>query len=663
MAKPRLLYDNRLADAAPVASSTAAGDFNVANLADFRPYTWWKPAAMPATVTVDRGTAIAPHKGTGSMTVTRSGTATRVNGSGLVEVVPADTPRFDHDPVTLACKGLLSEPTRENLCLRSEEFDNASWSKTDTTITPNDTTAPDGAQTADLVTEGSAGTALLGQTIVATADANYAISRFVKRGNHDWVVLHLQNGANIARAWFNLATGAKGSLTAAGTGAAVSSEMEPMANGFYRCTLVGSVGSGVTSIAFRSHSADADASVTRVAGATRHEWGAQFEDAADSASSYIPTTSAAVTRNGDQPRVASVAGFFNAAEGTMVAEVSLNARLGNQRYAQFDDGTSNNVIRLDRAGSSDASRIVVQTGGVAQAQPSVAQPDLDDGHVFRAACGYKANYFQVAAEGALGVADTSGTLPAVTQLSLAVSNANSLQLFGHLRYFEYIPKLVSDAELAAISKLGAEPDTRASLRFDFTRPAGAADTLLIWGHDLATQGATVELRGSLDNFVANDVLIATRKPTSDAPLLLFFNRQWYRYWRLRFTGATAPTIAIAVIGEALESPVHFEGEFSPIDREVSGRTNRNENGHPLGRIVDFESWKSKIQFRFVRWSWAREEMAPAWTKHLRGSPFVIAWDADGHPEDARLVQAGDELRIPHRAGSLCHVEFDVQGVV
>lgn len=56
---PKFLYESRLKDATPVASSTATGDFNVLNLRDFRPYTFWKPASLPATVTVDSGVARA----------------------------------------------------------------------------------------------------------------------------------------------------------------------------------------------------------------------------------------------------------------------------------------------------------------------------------------------------------------------------------------------------------------------------------------------------------------------------------------------------------------------------------------------------------------------------------------------------------------------------
>lgn len=58
MSYPKIFYDNRFNDAAPVASTTAAG-FDVANLLDFLPYTQWQPTALPATVTVDCGLAKA----------------------------------------------------------------------------------------------------------------------------------------------------------------------------------------------------------------------------------------------------------------------------------------------------------------------------------------------------------------------------------------------------------------------------------------------------------------------------------------------------------------------------------------------------------------------------------------------------------------------------
>ena len=51
----------------------------------------------------------------GLLTFTRASNATRVNAAGLIETVPANTARLDHDPLTLAEKGLLIEESRTNL--------------------------------------------------------------------------------------------------------------------------------------------------------------------------------------------------------------------------------------------------------------------------------------------------------------------------------------------------------------------------------------------------------------------------------------------------------------------------------------------------------------------------------------------------------------------
>ncbi len=45
------------------------------------------------------------------LTIDRATIASFVNSDGLVEISPLNTMRFDHDPITLAPRGLLIEPT------------------------------------------------------------------------------------------------------------------------------------------------------------------------------------------------------------------------------------------------------------------------------------------------------------------------------------------------------------------------------------------------------------------------------------------------------------------------------------------------------------------------------------------------------------------------
>lgn len=54
------------------------------------------------------------------ITLTRStNNATAINSSGNIAVVNANLPRFDYDPSTLVCKGILVEESRKNILLNS----------------------------------------------------------------------------------------------------------------------------------------------------------------------------------------------------------------------------------------------------------------------------------------------------------------------------------------------------------------------------------------------------------------------------------------------------------------------------------------------------------------------------------------------------------------
>lgn len=194
--------------------------------------------------------------------------------------------------------------------------------------------------------------------------------------------------------------------------------------------------------------------------------------------------------------------------------------------------------------------------------------------------------------------------------------------------------------------------------------AKAADYALVYGHTLFSTGCTVEVRGSTDNFASSNVLVASFTPTSDDPFLITFGSVSYRYWRLRITGAaTMPALAIAAIGAALQLPVGLQEQFDPIGRKVDGQSNRNANGQPLGRVIDFEEWRENLRLQKVSWAWIRSTWLPAWRAHLRSSPFVFAWDPGSYASELRLVTAGEQFTTPHMAGSRADLTVELKGVV
>lgn len=71
------------------------------------------------SLAIDFTTAILDPR----ITLTRAlNTATRINASGQIEIVNANLPRFDFNPVTLVCNGLLIEPSRKNLLLNTDSL-------------------------------------------------------------------------------------------------------------------------------------------------------------------------------------------------------------------------------------------------------------------------------------------------------------------------------------------------------------------------------------------------------------------------------------------------------------------------------------------------------------------------------------------------------------
>lgn len=193
--------------------------------------------------------------------------------------------------------------------------------------------------------------------------------------------------------------------------------------------------------------------------------------------------------------------------------------------------------------------------------------------------------------------------------------------------------------------------------------AKAVDYWAIYGHNLGTKGATIELRGSTDNFSASDVLVDSLAPSSDAPFVRLINSTSCRYWRLRITGASAPSIAIASFGVALDLPSGLQSGFDPLGRTIKGQYNRSELGHPLGRTVRYEEWSESISLELVTADWARTYWLAAWNAHLRDDPFIFSWDPLGHPAEVYLVAVKDKFTAAHKPGGYVDIRFDVLGLV
>ena len=154
--------------------------------------------------------------------------------AGLLE----NEPRFDYSGGA-TCPSLLLEPSRTNVITYSEQIDNAAWTKTNTTITANALTSPDGYQNAAVLVENSTSNAVYAVHRASrpsglTINTTYSISFFAKKVTRDFCYYQDFNGFQNPqiKVFFNLASGIVGTAT---TGV-LNPKMENYGNGWYRCS-------------------------------------------------------------------------------------------------------------------------------------------------------------------------------------------------------------------------------------------------------------------------------------------------------------------------------------------------------------------------------------------------------------------------------------------
>jgi hypothetical protein len=221
--------------------------------------------------------------------VTRATSATRVNANGVIETMGANVPLIDHTGG--GCPTILVQPQRTNLVLRSEEFDNSSWTKDNVTITANSIISPDGTQNADsLIENSSTGYHFIQQTFSST-NQTYTYSIFAKNisGTRKLVI---REGVNTgAYGTFDLVNGVV-------SGGDATCSIENFGNGWYICRITFNGLSGTSSIQLSISNSNSFSSYAGNGTSGFYIFGAQVE-AGSYATSYIPTTSASVTRNAD----------------------------------------------------------------------------------------------------------------------------------------------------------------------------------------------------------------------------------------------------------------------------------------------------------------------------------------------------------------------------
>lgn len=347
--------------------------------------------------------------------------------------------------------GLRSEKAGTNLTTYSEDYSNAAHVKSGATVTANQATAPDGTLTMDKLSEDSS----TGQHTTSrnysglTPGGKYAMSEFIKAGDVTKVQLGSWDGSAGIDVGFDLANG-----TILYNPSGAEAYIIPAPFGCWRCVVARTI-AGTTLSAITYLHNGTSVSYAGTTGNGVFVWGKQFE--AGQLSSYIPTTTAAVTRPAD------------VISGTLEdADIAANSG-GGVIYGEFtpysfpasgygiiaalgkSTGGFSHQLGIDFA--SKKLYCVTYYNGVAVAEQVIGSA-MARGTTYKLAYAWAPNNCNGAAAGTLGTPDTSCTVPsggnAVDTLFLGGAYTTQ-QCCGHLKNLSILASRPSETTLGALT--------------------------------------------------------------------------------------------------------------------------------------------------------------------------------------------------------------------
>jgi hypothetical protein len=383
-----------------------------------------------------------PTSGTGDFTVTRATAATRVNASGFIESVASGIPRLDYfaSGGTVGCPALLVEPSGSNVLSYSEEFTNAAWTKNAMTVSTGTTaafTAPDGTTNADKIIATTASGVAHSLQRTGFASAAYTFSVFAKAGEESVISLWLRS--NSVGAAFNLVSGTVSNITV------TSARIENYGNGWYRCSVYDSTAGTTASVYGRTGGGYTGNGVDGF-----YLWGAQLETGSV-ATSYIPTTTAAVTRNADVVSLSgAVSGAIGQTEGTIYAEFTntlVASYVEGYMYRVFAD--ANNEIWARKEGGTNTYSFRWRANSQNTTFLNVAVPN----GVNKIAFGYKSGDTALFLNGSqVATTNTDVRAFSVNPTTIALGSTSSGQFFNdRIRAAALYTTRLTNAQLAALT--------------------------------------------------------------------------------------------------------------------------------------------------------------------------------------------------------------------
>lgn len=378
--------------------------------------------------------------------------------TGYAKKADGSLASFANNTLRITDLGLLVEDVRTNSIFPSADF--SGWNIVDSTITTNASTAPDGTLTANkLVGNATSNADHSVWWSASLSTGTYAFSIFVKAAGAGWAYFMAIDASNNRYSInVDLTTGAITSTSTDLSPSSPTASVEAYGNGWFRISIVmgGSTGSNSIQVGMST-------SATPTWSGTGHNnaqsngdgssgiyiWGAQIEGGGF-ASSYIPTTSATVTRAFDAVPLSGAAATtlsLSAASckvdvgqmlGPTQAILVTRSETGTQSWFRVDQPASFNGVDL----WNNSADVKATFGN------SALWPDTT---VKRVAFAWDGTGRSVVANGGT-VGTDAGAIGSNSTPELCTSQgSNNLVIFGYIQRFTLWNTRLADATLQAFT--------------------------------------------------------------------------------------------------------------------------------------------------------------------------------------------------------------------
>ena len=359
----------------------------------------------------------------------RGSSATRVNEQGLIESIASNLPRIDY---TSGFGSLKFEPQRTNLIDYSEDL--TQWTSSSGIELTSSQLGVGNSNDAWKVQRSSAYNNIF-KPISFSTTSTYSI--YAKKGNYSF--LRIAIAGIVEQCYFDLENGTIGTTTNL-----ISSNIEYVNNGWYRCSMTFNNASG-TGIYIQP--VETNGGIGNSGTGHIFVQYPQVEEGSYATSYIVSNSGSATTRSADVANNSGNADLFNDSEGVLYAEIA----------ALADDGTSRR-ISLSDASTSNTVEILLQNTGRVDYQVKSGNSfqgggffNLTQTQYNKIAVKYKTNDLALWVNGYEVSTDTSANTP-IGLSELAFDNGGGgSDFYGKTKELAVFKEALTDAELESLT--------------------------------------------------------------------------------------------------------------------------------------------------------------------------------------------------------------------